>query len=80
MLESFFIRETARLLDLYDTLKNTDPRSCGFTSENRTLDEEITMVKNIWQALIVYAQEYEYESFKNIDSDLEKFYAEKINV
>lgn len=79
MLEAFFIRETARLLDLYESLKNIDPRNNGVTSENRSLDEEITMVKNTWEALVMYAQEYEYHRFDKMDLDLEKFFIEKIH-
>ena len=66
-------------MDLYETLKSIDPRSTGVTSEDRTLDEEITMVKNTWEALVMYAQEYGYKRFDKMDLSLEKFYMEKIN-
>lgn len=77
-LEMFFIKESSKVLDIYEQMRNNDPRNKPLVEEFSSIDEEINMAKICWSMLITYAQEYGYDRFKNVDLDLEKFYMEKI--
>jgi len=77
-LESFFITETTKLLDLYDQIRDTDPRSNAITGKTLTLDEEVAIVKHSWAALVSYAQIYGYKRFERVNPDIETFYLEVI--
>jgi len=77
-LESFFIRETSKLLDLYDQIRETDPRGNAITGDTLSLDDEVAIVKHSWAALVSYAKIYGYIRFEKVNPDIETFYLEVI--
>lgn len=79
-LETFFIVETTKLLDLYDQIRTADPRNEKGVTGDITVDDELAIVKHSWAALITYAQLYGYNRFNKVDPDIERFFLEKINV
>lgn len=77
-LESFFIRETANLLETYESIRSKDPRDSPLFDDSPDLEAELEIVKSAWKTLIAYAQIYNYHRFDTLNPDLEEFYNTKI--